>query len=244
MTLTATAGTPAASSDLNSFLHWYRGRVRTAPAVAHRVAATFEPVWPAPFDDEDLRTFLEVCYQTTRFYRPRVVVQTGTFVGTSAVAIALAMQDNVSGLLHTIDPEPPGYFGVDNPVDVARRVIAAGGLAHHVQFHRAYSTAPLDGTRLQLVAAPQWRLKELARRSSWDVLVVDGDHTGVGCFLDLVYGSVGLAHDGPRLMVVHDYLGIAEVRQATRRFMDRQPCDLKVVPSRCGIALLRLMPSV
>jgi hypothetical protein len=53
-----------------------------------------------------------------------------------------------------------------------------------------------------------------------------------------------LAPDGPRLVVVHDYLGIPAVRDAVRTFMrDHQVEELKVVPSRCGIALCRVAAS-
>ena len=214
---------------------------RAVDAMLDRVRAIYEPVAPLRFDDDDLRAFLGIVYLAARFWRPRTVFQTGTFVGTSAVAIALALRENGRGRVYTIDPEPREYFGIRRPVALARKVIAGAGLEAEVELVRGYSTVPLDRGRMRLPVAPQWRLTALGNVAPCDLLVVDGDHTFEGCRLDLEHGSAQLAIDGPRVVVVHDYVGIHEVRAAVRAWRETKPLlTERVVPSRCGIALLQV----
>jgi methyltransferase family protein len=234
--------TVAARPTLDGLLHAYRAAEDgSATAAVERVREAFARVSSLPVEDDDLEAFLGLLYTAVRAYRPRVVVQTGTFVGASAAAIGFGLADNGSGELYTIDPEPPQYFGVREPVEIARRLVATAGLDRCVHLVRGYATVALDGNRMQLPVAPLWRIDVVPPA---DVLVVDGDHTYEGCLLDLVHGAQALAHDGPRLVVVHDYLGIPTVRDAVRAFMrECQVEELKVVPSRCGIALFRVAGS-
>jgi predicted O-methyltransferase YrrM len=108
-------------------------------ALIERVRSAYAPVLPMLVADEDLATFLTVLHAAVRYWRPRAVVQTGTFVGASAIAIALALARNRTGELYTIDPEPPEYFGVREPVAIARRVIESAGLASRVNLVKGYS---------------------------------------------------------------------------------------------------------
>jgi hypothetical protein len=226
---------------LDGLLHAYRAGEPGSSAVVDRVRAAFARVSSLPVEDDDLEAFLGLLYAVVRAYRPRVVVQTGTFVGASAAAVGFGLEDNGCGELYTIDPEPPQYFGVREPVEIARRLLATSGLDRCVQLVRGYATLALDGDRMQLPVAPLWRLDVVPAA---DVLVVDGDHTYEGCLLDLVHGTRALAPEGPRLVVVHDYLGIPTVRGAVRAFMrEHEVEELKVVPSRCGIALCRVAVS-
>jgi predicted O-methyltransferase YrrM len=227
--------------QLARFVEWYRSRDCLEPQALERVRELFGPVWPCDLGDADLRAFLSLLYLAVRFYRPQAVVQTGTFVGTSSVAIALAMRDNEEGELYTIDPEPPAYFGIDQPVAIARRVVDSAALTQHVRFVRGYSTVPLDRGRMRLPAAPPWQLLRVPCRGRYDMLVVDGDHTFRGCYLDLIHGAQGLRSRGPQMIVVHDYLGIPEVRRAVQRWAGKRKAGLPtVVPSPCGIALFQL----
>ena len=206
-----------------------------------RVREIYDPIFRCDLRGGDIGTFLSFLYLCVRLFRPRVVVQTGTAAGTSSVAIALGLRDGEQGVLYTIDPEPPHYFGVDHPVSVAKRVAAHAGLGDRIRFVRGYSTMPLDAGRMFLPTAPTWRLPAINRTLRTDMLVVDGDHTFLGCYLDLVYGAEGLAADGPRVIVCHDYLGISAVRQAVRRFRDSQnPSVERLIPSPCGIKFFQM----
>ena len=209
------------------------------PLLRH-VQAIYKAVWPFPLSDADLCSFLSFLFIAVRVLRPRVVVQTGTAVGTSTVSIGLALRENGRGQLWTIDPEPPHYFGVDNPVAMARRVVRFAGLERQVHFVRGYSTMPLDAGRMLLPAAPTWQLTQLSLRTI-DLLVIDGDHTFLGCYLDLVHGAAALSPSGPRAIVCHDYLGIPDVRKAVEFWRrSRQVRADRLVPSRCGIKFLQL----
>jgi hypothetical protein len=239
--LTAVAPSFTAPSGVTAFVEFARSRDCVVDEMLERVKAIYEPVAPLRFDDDDLKAFLGIVYLAARFWRPRAVIQTGTFVGTSAVAIALALRENGRGRVYTIDPEPREYFGVRRPVVLAREVISRAGIDREVELVRGYSTVPLDRGRMRLPFAPRWRLAALAGVTSWDMLVVDGDHTFEGCRLDLEHGAAQLAVDGPRVVVVHDYLGIHEVRAAVRAWKEtKQGVSKRVVPSRCGIALLQV----
>jgi predicted O-methyltransferase YrrM len=229
-----------AADPLAKLVEQLRARRPGAPALFARVGRAFG-VGPDAVDlDPDTGVFLHTLYTAVRVLRPRVVVQTGTWVGFSTVAIALGLEDNGLGVLHTIDPEPAWYFGVHAPVSTARRVAAESGLDHRIRFVAGYSTLPGDGGRMDLPERPHWCLRSLAgAERGIDLLVIDGDHTFRGCLLDLLTGSAELSPDGPRLVVVHDYRGIPDVREAVRAWRASRPgTRLRVVPCRCGIALL------
>jgi predicted O-methyltransferase YrrM len=229
---------PVGPPTLDGFVGFYR--TDGTEDVLARVREAYDRVHPLDLSDDDLASFVSVLYLAVRYWEPRVVVQTGTFVGTSSVALALGMSDNGHGTLYTIDPEPGSYFGIREPVAIARAVVGAAGLASHVRFVHGYATLPLDRGRMSLPVAPTWCLLNLPC-GRYDMLVVDGDHTFRGCYLDLVHGTARLAQDGSRLVIAHDYLGIPEVRAAVSSWADEVlPAERKVVPSRCGIALMCL----
>ncbi|HEX2095314.1 MAG TPA: class I SAM-dependent methyltransferase [Longimicrobiaceae bacterium] len=229
-----------AADPLDALVACLRAERFRGPALAARVGKAFGVDPEAVSADPDTGVFLHTLYAAVRTLKPQVVVQTGTWVGFSTVAIALGLEDNGSGVLHTIDPEPALYFGVRDPVSKARGAVSAAGLAGRVRFVAGYSTIPGDGDRMDLPERPNWRLRHLARaENGFDLLVIDGDHTFNGCLLDLVVGAAGLAPDGPRLVVVHDYSGIPAVRRAVKVWCaSRADVRLRVVPCRCGIALL------
>lgn len=227
--------------QLDGFLDfYYRDRDRVSEMLA-TVQKLYSKVWDCSLDDEDVRLFLGVLYLATFYFKPRLTLQTGTFVGSSSLAMGLAMKKNRLGRLYTIDPEPPEYFGVLNPVSIARRVVRDGQLEEQVCFLRGYSTIPLDSGRIKLIKRPNWQLPKIAGMTSFDMLVIDGDHTFMGCYMDLVYGSSGLDKNGPRLIIIHDYLGIPEVQKAVNKWRaETSSAQMRVIPCSCGIALVQL----
>jgi predicted O-methyltransferase YrrM len=228
------------AQELDLFVRCFRANRRMEARVVDQLSKRGALRHGGSVEDVDLRVFLAFLYHLVRHYQPLTVVQVGTFVGASAAAIALGLRDNRRGRLFTIDPEPREYFFVQHPVSIARRVLHEAGLARYVRFVRGYSTVPGDHGRMRLPRRPLWRLIR-AVPATYDILVVDGDHTFAGCYCDLLYGALRLAASGPRLIVVHDYLGIADVRRAVRLWRRTHlPSALRVVPSPCGIAILKV----
>ena len=231
-----------ASPRAELLMRSFRASGSRLPHVMARIKRIYDAVWPCDQSDADLQTFASFLYLAVRVFRPRVVIQTGTAVGTSTVALALALREASGGHLYTIDPEPDSYMGVANPVDHARAAVSRAGLARLVTFVRGYSTLPLDAGRIRLPKeVPKWCLPRIAKRAAADVLVVDGDHTFLGCHLDLVHGEAALAKDGPRVIICHDYLGIFDVRRAVQLWRgSRTPRFERVIPSPCGIKFVQL----
>lgn len=228
------------SKSLGQFVRFFRSQRHQYGQVVSRIARIYDRVWPCSFQDEDLGLFLNLLYLSVRYFKPRTVVQTGTFVGTSSIAMGLAMKENRGGELFTIDPEPSEYFGVCEPVSIARRATQAAGLDSHIHFIRGYSTLPFDCGRMSLPREPHWRLLCLPSATAWSMLVVDGDHTYLGCYSDLEHGSPKLAEADTGLVVVHDYRGISEVRRAVKDWTTQHGASrMAVVPSPCGIALIQ-----
>ena len=237
----ATADPPDARARTEVFFRSFCATAREGTPLLRRIAAAYGELGERVVADDDVRLFVTFLYQCARHFRPRIVVQTGTAAGTSSVALGLALRDNGSGTLLTIDPEPPEYFGVPEPVAIAREAVSRAGLDHVVRFVRGYSTIPLDAGRMTLPRAARWRLASLRGQPGVDMLVVDGDHTFLGCYLDLHYGHACLAPDGPRVIVCHDYCGIPEVKQAIKRWERTvRPRDMRLVPSPCGIRFLQV----
>ena len=219
----------------------FRASSRQHWRVLREVSAIYERAFPCDLTDEDLRDFLGFLYLAVRTLRPRVIVQTGTAIGTSTVAMALGLRDNGSGRIWTIDPEPDEYFGIKEPVAAARKAVADARLAANVTFVHGYSTVPLDSSRMRLPDAPTWQLTRVPPYGSIDLLVVDGDHTFLGCYLDLTFGSAGLSSRGPRALVCHDYMGIAHVHRAVRLWSETHQVRFeRTIPSRCGIKFFQL----
>jgi predicted O-methyltransferase YrrM len=240
--LTAARATTSAAAVFVARLDTAWPRAGRAPwPLFRRVADAYGEKGRRVLADTDVSIFLTVLYRMVRYFCPRRVVQTGTATGASAVAIGFGLRDNGVGHLVTIDPEPPSYFGVQNPVAVARAAVTRARLDDVVQFDRGYSTIPLDGRRMTLPDAPRWRLPASRGPSGADLVVIDGDHTPVGAHLDLVYGTRVLAADGPGLIVCHDYRSIAAVRTAFDVWAEHvRPRFIHVIPSPCGIAIAQM----
>lgn len=242
MATAALNGHGAASLRADLLFRSFRASNGRLPRVVARIKRIYDVVWPCDQSDPDLQTFASFLYLAVRVFRPRVVIQTGTAVGTSTMALAFGLRDAGGGHLYTIDPEPDSYMGVAHPVAHARAAVEHAKLGSLVTFVRGYSTLALDAGRIALPKeAPKWCLPRISRRSPADLIVVDGDHTFLGCHLDLVHGEAGLATDGPRILICHDYLGILEVRRAVQVWREsREPRFERVIPSPCGIKFLQL----
>jgi predicted O-methyltransferase YrrM len=200
---------------------------------------------PRGLDRIDQAFFLTALYTIVRRFHMTHIVQTGTYVGDSALAVALALHDaGNGGVLDTIDPEPSQYAGnsLPNPVDLARLSVTAGGLHDHVVFHRGYSTEPWDRSRGDQPVAPRHLLRTLAASPRYDLLVIDGDHSFEGVLWDLEIGQLCLRPDGPRMIFVHDYHGIHAVREGVRHWirMRETAIDQRVYDRGCGFALLHV----
>src|SRR5687768_7077028 len=110
--------------NLDGFPSYYHKNRAQHPRLLKVIEAVYQQALPFKLDGPDLATFLTILYQAVCYFKPKLVVQTGTFIGTSSVALALGFRRNGFGQLQTIDPEPPEYFGQANPVSLARKVTA------------------------------------------------------------------------------------------------------------------------
>jgi Methyltransferase domain len=199
---------------------------------------------PRALDRIDQARFLSALYTIVRTLRLEYVLQTGTCVGDSALAVALALEDcRGTGIVETIDPEPMSYGGLGprNPVALARAAVAAAGLSGRVVFHHGYSVIPCDRSRGDLPPAPWYVLPWLASRPRYDFLIVDGDHSFHGVFGDLEYGTRCLRPHGPNLILVHDYHGIPTVRSGVREWLKTKGniTDFRAYDQGCGFALIQ-----
>jgi predicted O-methyltransferase YrrM len=135
-------------------------------------------------------------YAITLCCRPRMVVETGCFIGYSTLCIAQALEDGEQGHLHSFDLflENPEYVSpvvgeCSDTLRAARAHVEKAGLAHRVTLHRGDSSSEMQrlfGEREGVI----------------DMAFIDGDHTIKGCMRDwevvdslLVEGGVILLHD-------------------------------------------------
>lgn len=135
-------------------------------------------------------------YGLARNLKPRLVVETGSFLGYSALCLGQALAENGAGHLHAFDLFPPRPW-LESPVAgacgdslaAARRHIAAAGLSAWVTFHQGDSAG---------------RIRETlgSQRETVDLAFIDGDHRIPGCLrdweaLDPLIGEGGI-------IVLHD----------------------------------------
>lgn len=170
-------------------------------------------------DPHDQHYYLSTLYSIVTTIRPRRILQTGTYVGGSTLAMALALRDGgIDGILDTIDPEPDRYGAMRgfDPVGIARMAVQQAGLERFVRFHRGYSVMAWDKDRINITDAPEGILYNFVEPKNIDLVVIDGDHTLNGTFWDMEIGARTLRPDGPGLLFVHDYKAIPSVREAIR----------------------------
>lgn len=199
-------------------------------------------------DRHDQQYYLSALYTVVRMIRAGHIVETGTFVGCSALGMACAMEDyGLTGSIDTIDPAPRQYgiSVVQNPVSYARKVFS-NEFPDRIVYHRGYSVRPWDDSRHELPDAPSGILNRLARARRTDLLVIDGDHSYEGAYADLEVGYRGLRVDGPRLIFVHDYHSIPGVRRAIRdwRLRHHNRVAFRAWTERSGFALIQCHPAM
>jgi predicted O-methyltransferase YrrM len=182
-------------------------------------------------------------HSIVRNSRPRVVVETGTFLGVSALWIAAALAENgQGGVLHCFDdfvPIQPGPWrtqGITGGVlEQVARNISEAGLSDHVVLHPG-------STRWELKAAHD----ELRSAGGVQLAYLDADHRPMGVCQDfwgveqlVPTGGLIILHDtfpgvcgddGPRFLLDH----VNDIAVGTY-----QPLDLYLSPINYGMGLLR-----
>ena len=136
-------------------------------------------------------------YSLVRFLKPRIAVETGTFIGYSSLCIGQAMKDNKQGHLHSFDlfMEVPGYVSPVNPehdemFDMVRNHAREAELEDWITYHKGDSSKAIK------------RLFGSNQNLTVDFAFIDGDHSIKGCLKDLqavdqrlVEGGIILFHD-------------------------------------------------
>lgn len=195
-------------------------------------------------DPNDQHYYLSALYSIVGAIRPQHIIQTGTYVGGSTLAMALALRDfGIDGVIDTIDPEPNCYGNLHgfDPVGIARNAVQQAGLSAYVRFHRGYSVMAWDKDRINITDAPEGVLYNFITPKTADLVIIDGDHTLNGTFWDMEIGSRTLRPDGPGLLFVHDYKAIPSVRDAIRYWkrLNSSSFLFRGCPERNGFALLQ-----
>ncbi|MCX7049385.1 MAG: class I SAM-dependent methyltransferase, partial [Candidatus Sumerlaeota bacterium] len=136
-------------------------------------------------------------YSITRLLRPRLIIETGCYIGYSTLCMAEALARNQSGHIHSFDlflPLPDTYSspflpGCRDSLLVAHAHAEKAGLANYVTFHKGDSSSSIP----QVLSA---------ENSALDLAFIDGDHWIRGCFKDweavlnlLCPGGIVLLHD-------------------------------------------------
>ncbi|MGA1223291.1 MAG: class I SAM-dependent methyltransferase [Phycisphaerales bacterium] len=163
---------------------------------------------------------------------PRRILEVGTFVGTSALLMLLALPD---AEVHTVDPNLPleVEFNAMNcetgRADLARRtqeVAAAAaerlGVRDRLHLHQGgFSTDATFAGRDAVV--PAIGAEVLAAHGPFDAAFIDGLHFEQAVLSDLVLAARGIREAAP--IVLHDAIGYwgAPVRRAISRFLETEP---------------------
>ena len=155
------------------------------------------------FPTSTLPESVRLIYSLVRAVKPKLVVETGSYIGYSGTCIAQALEDNGFGHLHCFDlfgqiglngDGKPAYVSpllgkVDSFLEVARGHFRAAGLEHRITLHPGDSPAKLH----EFFATSKQKA---------DFAFIDGDHTINGCLKDWYEVVDNLAEDA--LVVLHD----------------------------------------
>lgn len=190
-------------------------------------------------DPTDQIYFCYYLYQLVQSFKPTKVLQTGTFTGVSAMSMLLSSFDvGAPTDITTIDPEPPFYHSIHNPVSIARQIVTGNKVDEYIHFLKGYSNdAPADDP------LPGNILDSLS--PEYDMLVIDGDHSFQGAYQDLVNGMKNF-RNGQGIIVIHDYNGIPEVRAAVdfwhNKYQNRILYSFKTAQP-CGLGIFQVGPT-
>ncbi len=182
-------------------------------------------------------------HSIVRNIRPRLVLETGTFVGISTLWISGALRENGDGgTVHTFDDMSPIRKGPWRDVEITHNRIgwvashfAASGLADHIVMHPGNSSIELRAMQ-----------KDLIDEGGVQLAFLDADHTEVGVCQDLwatepMLNTGGFllfhdtfpeycSHDGPRVV-------IDRINQIATGVYES--VDLYLAPNNYGLAVLR-----
>jgi hypothetical protein len=163
---------------------------------------------------------------------PLRILEVGTFVGTSALLMLLALPGCE---VHTVDPNLPldvefSAMNCDHRgADLARRTHEVAALAaerlgvrHRLHLHQGgFSTDATFAGREATVPAIGAEL--IAAHAPFDAAFIDGLHFEHAVLDDLLLAARGVRADGP--LILHDAIGYwgAPVRRAISRFLERSP---------------------
>jgi predicted O-methyltransferase YrrM len=183
-----------------------------------------------------------------RNMRPKVVVEVGTFLGSSTVWMAAAMREAAAGdpfkagVIHCFD-----YFGAPsaarperadvppNRLDHVKSLLDRAGLLDMVRFHRGDSRDGLLTARQNLIASGGVHLA-----------LVDGDHSIPGVWQDLWAVEPAVVTGG--YVIFHDTYPDECSHEGPRHVLDNlekmaagvyERCELYTSPLNYGMAVLR-----
>jgi len=179
-------------------------------------------------------------YSLVRLIRPRTVVETGSWIGYSALCIGQALEDNGGGgHLHSFDVfgNRPGWGSpITGPCEDSFAVASAhaqhANLAHRVTFHRGDSSLTIREV-----------FKD--KNACIDLAYIDGDHRLEGVVRDWRVVDELIAEGG--LMLLHDtnpdptgWYGPRYLLEALReKFTDRWHVVTLPTADRTGVALMQ-----
>jgi predicted O-methyltransferase YrrM len=179
-----------------------------------------------------------------RNIRPRVVVETGTWIGTSTIWVAAALAENGDGgVIHTFDMFPPIRSDqwrdeelVAGRIETVRTNLEEAGVADRVVIHPGRSSYVIRDLRAELAAA-----------GGVQFAFIDGDHTIPGICHDL--WAVEPVLDTGGYLLLHDtfpdrcggWLGPRHLADRINEIAEGvyQCCDICIAPANYGLALLR-----
>jgi len=189
-----------------------------------------------------------------RNIRPRVVVETGTWIGISSIWIASALQANGDGgRLHTFDlflPIRPDQWRdaelAEDRVGFVRRNFAEAGLEGVIEIHQGNSHANIRAMQAALAAA-SGNAGGGGRGGGVQLAYLDGDHGVEGACQDLWAVEPVLATGGYVLLhdIFPEYSGDED---GPRHILDRvneigagvyDKCELCLSPANYGLAVMR-----
>ena len=174
-------------------------------------------------------------YGLVRSMKPDVCVEIGAALGKSACYIGMALKENGSGVLYSIDPHEPTDWndrGAVNSLEIFKNNITTLGVADRVNIIRSYSQD----------AARSWN-------RPIDFIFIDGDHSYEGVKRDW---ELFVPHVKPfGVVVFHDTIwdlpDYRDQRRATMgvpRFVDelrKQGYQVLTIDRDCGVSLVQPM---
>jgi predicted O-methyltransferase YrrM len=183
-------------------------------------------------------------HSLVRNIRPRVVIETGTFIGMSTIWIAAALAENGDrAVVHSFDDFGPIEKGpwrdaelLTGRVEFVAGLIARAGLADHVILHQGNSPFELRAAHDEIRAAGGAQLAFL-----------DADHGVVGCWQDFWAAEPVLNTGG--FVLFHDtfpeccggHMGGRDVLDTvnTKAVGLYEKVDMLLAPMNYGLGIIR-----